>query len=484
MIIDALDTQIYGYNLFNDPEQRNYCIVCPHCFKNQMDSGLVQAIYCSFCSRLISNDEGISQTVPIKNNKCNCYYFTSKITSLFSSNAYSFINPTNIKSIVLSINKDSIVNNQAIYNEEFERIDYEHVMKTNIIPFFSSKSRIIEKGVTFNIGDIELKVIGSIPEIRGKVSMNTRIQCINYHSNNTVLLRALIITKVSNNNITTDKIKVDILTSPKEQLTISKGNGITIGRHEFYVRNCIPECGLISPDTLLSIEQKTVVNVTKIKLAVINNNRFPLVFSSQFTQRDYERYIIEDYYKPYFISGVSKYIERGDIIKIEDIEFFVLNCIPEVGYINSATLFWLKFNKTRDQCLEYITSVDNTLALGMMMNNENRSSSEIQLARRETSQLRLRILGEYFITREILQSVHNNSRIEEFQDVQIMTLEDTLGQQKLRKIAATLPSFEIHEKYIHSLKNNENEETKKCVICLEEYSLKQSATTLPCCKKR
>ena len=61
---------------------------------------------------------------------------------------------------------------------------------------------------------------------------------------------------------------------------------------------------------------------------------------------------MERYYKPYFLSGIKKYIERSDIIKLYDIKLFVLKCNPENGFITNNTKYIFKYGKTQQQLID------------------------------------------------------------------------------------------------------------------------------------
>jgi hypothetical protein len=88
-------------------------------------------------------------------------------------------------------------------------------------------------------------------------------------------------------------------------------------------------------------------------------------------RRNYEDYIITEYFNPYFLSGVKKYIERGDVLQIEDIELFVLNCAPENGFVIKESNVLLKFGFSKEKCLEKINNADNKMAMTLLSLEEN-----------------------------------------------------------------------------------------------------------------
>jgi hypothetical protein len=46
-----------------------------------------------------------------------------------------------------------------------------------------------------------------------------------------------------------------------------------------------------------------------------------------------------------------------------------------------------------------------------------------------------------------------------------------------------LPTFIVEDDYLNKLNINNDEATKKCVVCMENFELKEILKTLPCCNK-
>lgn len=50
-------------------------------------------------------------------------------------------------------------------------------------------------------------------------------------------------------------------------------------------------------------------------------------------------------------------------------------------------------------------------------------------------------------------------------------------------IIYSLPTFTVDQNYLQNLDNKtEDQTTKKCVICMEQFGIKEVLKTLPCCK--
>jgi hypothetical protein len=94
-------------------------------------------------------------------------------------------------------------------------------------------------------------------------------------------------------------------------------------------------------------------------------------------RRNYEDYIYKEYFSPYFLSGVKKYIERGDVLNIEDLELFILNSTPDQGFITQDTNVLFKFGLTRERCLEKINSADNKYAISLLALEETLNSGSL-----------------------------------------------------------------------------------------------------------
>ena len=95
-------------------------------------------------------------------------------------------------------------------------------------------------------------------------------------------------------------------------------------------------------------------------------------------RRTYEDYIYKEYFAPYFLSGVRKYIERGDTIIIEDLEIFVLNSFPDHGFIHKDTNVIFKFGLDKERCLEKIHNADNKYAISLLSLEDTMNNSIVR----------------------------------------------------------------------------------------------------------
>ena len=338
-------------------------------------------------------------------------------------------------------------------------------MKKILLPYFKIKSRIIERCSKIHIGELEFKVIGTFPDSIGLITSKTFIRCNKYYTSNNLIKRALLITTKKYDDFNNDEMWKEIKNAHQDQLQINKGDIAVINNYEFYIRNAEPECGRITNNTEISIENKEILPIKKIKFGVIQNNT--PVFANVNEKKGYENYIAQEYFNPYFLSGIKKYIERGDSITIENIEFFVLNSHPDSGFISPETKACFKLGITKERCLEKIKKADNQLALGLMNFNNTRSASP----------LRNRDIDD-FIIREIMGRNHRHLNFEDL-DLNFIT-EETISQQKMEEDIRSLPTFKIDEKYMKKIELNTEECMKKCVVCMEDFEIGEELKTLPC----
>lgn len=267
-----------------------------------------------------------------------------------------------LSNLVLSINKDNLID--TFYNTQQQKIDYDIIIKKILLPYFKIKSRVMKKGMQFKIGEISFKVNGLAPFKKGLVTSKTSVQCNTYYSLETPIKRALLITTTKYDNFDKESLLKDLFSSNDKQLIINKNEIAQLKQYEFYIRNCEPETGVLTPETIISIENKEIMNITKLKIAILKNN-IPQ-FQNPAERRIYEDYILQEYFKPYFLSGVKKYIERGDNLMIEDLEMFILNCYPDNGFISVDTNAMFKFGLNKEKCLEKIHNADNKYAFSLL----------------------------------------------------------------------------------------------------------------------
>lgn len=141
-------------------------------------------------------------------------------------------------------------------------------MKKILLPYFKIKSRIIKLGKYFKIGEIGFKVTGISPGKKGVITSKTFLHCHDYYSLNTNITRALLLTTKKYDNFDAESLVKEIMSSDRDFL-INKNQLVQIKQYEFYVRNCEPDTGVLTTQSQITIENKEIHNITKVKVAVI-----------------------------------------------------------------------------------------------------------------------------------------------------------------------------------------------------------------------
>ncbi len=170
-------------------------------------------------------------------------------------------------SLVLSADKDTLFD--TFCEPESQVINYELIMKKILLPYYKMKSRIMKKGMFFKIGEMGFRVTGTSPFNKGAISSKTYIHCDNYFSLKTPIKRALMITTSKFDNFDQETLRKEILSNSAEDLLINKNEIAQLKNYEFFIRNCDPPSGILNPETVINIENKDLMNISKIKIAVI-----------------------------------------------------------------------------------------------------------------------------------------------------------------------------------------------------------------------
>ena len=477
------DNEFYGYHLEFEPESRDYYIKCPNCQKIIIDYGLNDIIECENCHKKIeisdNNFNEIKKELLFqKNNQKKCLFniicknCCSSINKFIPFSYKKQLNTPSFKSVNLIVNKDKIPTDKNINNINNNNItnQFTEILNNIILPFFQFKSRLLHKGKIFLIGEYEFKVSSTCPNLlNGKVTSETLIRCNEYYSNIIPIKEATFITCKNYENETNEEIKEKIYLTPfQSQLSINNNSLTRINSYDLYIRNCSPSYGVINNDTIINIKNKNIEQIRSVTLAIILNDN-PL-----FNDRKNQNIIIERFYKPNFLSGMQKYIERGDIISFGDIKFFVLKSHPENGFINSNTKTIFKYGKTEEQLINRLNN-DREIERERILlrrnnnihnnNNNNHHNHHHHHNRNNSFNERIRLINE-FIDRDL------------FIDYEFDTNE-FYKQQKIESTIRGLPKFLVDKKYLNQIEKLDDF-AKKCIICMEEYKERDEAETLPC----
>lgn len=221
-------------------------------------------------------------------------------------------------------------------------VDYELITKKLLLPFFSIHSRILEKTQSFKIGPIEFYVGGTSPHKLGKVDTSTMIRC-----NETVKLNQEVqyieIIPMRRNQVTsrTEFINQHITPylqalQPNDQVVYKHGV-FEIEQVKFLIKYSRPGFGYLGANTKVHIDEYAKP-LTFARLAPIWKNE---VTCREVMENfdEYEDDIRKNYLDVYFKGGLTRMVEKGETIIIDNMEFFVNDCRPKNGYVSIETTF-------------------------------------------------------------------------------------------------------------------------------------------------
>jgi len=383
---------------------------------------------------------------------------------------------------------------------EEDKIDYSLIIQKLLLPFFKIKQRILKEDFSFQIGEIAFKVSGLNPFRFGFVSSKTYIRLNSFFTVKEPIQRALLLTSKYLLNFSDKDLIAELQSEP---FPIIKNEICEVKNFEFFIKNCEPESGVVNKDTVISVENKQLNLITKIQLGIIKSNT-PMDFDFE-EELNYQHFIHQQIYKPYFLSGVRRYIERGDIIKIDNIEMFVLNSLPENGFINQNTQVYYKYNMSKEQCLEKINKLDIKYAMQIAQSNSNDSinvdfenrlefdtNNRLVINSNNINEVISRILSRDANDREFVlnemrrrRNYLSSGEMVNLSVLQLSSQKKEHTEEDIELFIHCLPELIIDKDYIDyiaSKKKTIEENISKCMICFEDFELDDVLKTLPCSK--
>ena len=455
-----------GRYLEKDPPRRGYFLRCTKCNVIQCDDGLCPSFECKNCGEAAGE-------VPTQLKQCCIKQLMENVVNYYQT-------PKEATEVEIAVNKDGVNNGEM------------KSVVDKVIKFFEEKSRLVYKGAMFSIEDNEYRVVDSKPYVGYvKVTKRTRIKIEMIYSSRIPIKRALLITGKKYNNVDVEDIKRDVFSTPhKGELIVIKNTSSKINNYDFYIKNSIPDYGIINNDTVLSIENKNSNKISSITFVLISESSSPL----SLTEIDD---LLNNYLNPYFHRSTNHYIEKGDILSINDKSFFITDLSPLSGFTSSSTSLKITDKKTKEDCINSITIDDAKLAREMtniespepstttiISTSPQVTSSNQEIYRRLNTMfshavvtsrpIRLRILSEYILNREDLLNIDG----ENDDSLRLFTQEQS---ENMDRLIRALPTFEVDQKYIDSInKTGDDDYNQKCVICMEKYQIKEKLKTLPC----
>ena len=381
------------------------------------------------------------------------------------------------------------------------------------------KIRIVNIDTKFKIGDLEFKVIGIFPNKYGHINFNTYIKLNSCYSSKNIIERCLILSsrKLLNfhHNDLVDEIK------NKNGIIVTKNEMLKVNNYEFFVRNSTPFSGVLTKDSKITIENKEILNIQKLHLAVIKKNHQEE--NSFNEEKTFQEYVHNSIFKPYFLSGVSRYIERGESIKIDEFDLFVLNCSPENGFVTCETRVKLIFGLSYENCLEkiqeadikYVTNLNSISSISSIDSNEHSIQGQNQINhienltsynncldedgrldedlrpnesnRNQFNYNNIRSLFNSIVRRSendrVLFRTAINNRIDSSNtEIENNYDQQTLAEYDQQMFIYSLPELQVDNSYLNyiSIKKLDLDNITKCLICYSDFELNDVLKTLPC----
>ena len=132
MDILNLDTEIFGYKLDSDPEEREFYVSCPYCEKLEIDNGINREIVCSRCNKVFEPEDQVNTSGNSHVKKKSFFSFALKERKspgnfLGRGPFYANGGVGELASLVLYVNKDTLLG--QFYDDVKESISYNTVMK-------------------------------------------------------------------------------------------------------------------------------------------------------------------------------------------------------------------------------------------------------------------------------------------------------------------------------------------------------------------
>ncbi len=224
---------------------------------------------CKNCKKYIDVDDVYDANEGIEKSNKNCFNLKSPNKTKKPKKIHELNN------LVVITNKDSLFDN--FMQTDSDNVNYDLIMKKILLPYYKIKSRIMKKGMYFKIGEIGFKVIGVAPFKKGVVTSKTYIHCNSYYSLNTPIKRALLLTTTKFDNFDQEALKREVISWGEPNLLVNKNEISHFRQFEFFVRNCEPDSGVLTSESQITIENKDILNIAKVKIAIIKVD-FCLIF--------------------------------------------------------------------------------------------------------------------------------------------------------------------------------------------------------------
>ena len=97
----------------------------------------------------------------------------------------------------------------------------------------------------------------------------------------------------------------------------------------------------------IKIEQLTPKMIQLVKLAPIWVKQTDFEYAMKNKEKAFKK-LLDRIINPYFLSGIMRYMEKGETISIIHYDFFVNDCNPRAGIFDANTVIELEIGFTAD----------------------------------------------------------------------------------------------------------------------------------------
>lgn len=129
--------------------------------------------------------------------------------------------------------------------------------------------------------------------------------------------------------------------------SLHKNMVIEIEDQEFYVKYSRPFFGKISNGTEIKIDNSVPRRIQSLRIAPIWETQeiFDEAISKQAVVQEFLK---QNYLIPNFYGGFMSFVEKGEGIQIDNLEFFVNDCRPKMGIVDMQTIIEVEVGFTRE----------------------------------------------------------------------------------------------------------------------------------------
>lgn len=373
---------------------------------------------------------------------------------------------------------------ERMAKKSLRSVKFDLLMKQILLPFFQIQTKILRKGNIFEIGTIKFLVASTTPHKQGKVGTNTKIRCNMCVSENSELESVELVPlrrhQIQSRTAFVNEVVTPFLSTirPKEVYT-HKHATIELDEVKMLIKYSRPFFGYFSENTKVKIDEYAKP-LSFIRIAPIwKDEKTCKKVNKNFAE--YENYMRQNYLSIYFNSGLLRFVEKGETILMENIEFFVNDCRPKNGYVDYNTSIEIQTGFTKENFKKKQIQADKNFAR-RLQSKESHRSQIYQITQALGHNVNPELIAQ--LEQEMMRSGgHASSSDLRHRLQQIYQHSDNRKSKRKpasKSLVQSLPERTITKRFIDEKKFDDEEALIKCLICLEYYEVDEVVKTLPC----